>query len=201
MTETLKGIAGSMFAGKTELLLREIKDNEIAGKKVQVFKPSIDTRWGAVTEIRSHSGGSHEAIPVGHPYEIIDHLDPSTDLVAIDEIQFFPEEIVEVVKFILKEDIRVVFAGLSADFRGEPFGSMPQLLSLCDEIDKPTAVCDQTVGDNEKCGARATKTQRLIDGEPAKYDDPIILIGAQQEYKARCVKHHIVPGKPDPNIK
>lgn len=199
MTEKLKGIAGSMFAGKTEMILKEISRAEYAGKKVQVFKPIIDTRWEA-GRISSHSGGSHEARPVQNSFEIIENLDPDTYLVAIDEIQFFDSDIIDVVRFLLEQDIRVIFAGLSLDFRAEPFGPMPELLALCDEIDRPTAICNQLV-DGKTCGESATRTQRFINGEPANYNDPIVLIGAAQEYQARCPNHHIVPGKPKPKIK
>ena len=200
MTENLKGISGSMFAGKTELLLKEITRAEYAGKKVQVFKPAIDNRWGKDNQVRSHSGGEHQAFAVSQALEIIDQLQNDTQIVAIDEIQFFDPQIVEVVKFLLEEDIRVVFAGLSLDFRGEPFGAMPQLLALSDEIDRPTAICNQKV-DGHICGQEATRTQRLINGQPANYHDPIVLIGAEQEYQARCPNHHQVPGKPTPNLK
>ena len=199
MTEKLKGIAGSMFAGKTEMLLKEISRAEYAGKKVQVFKPAIDTRWEAGS-LSSHSGGSHEATPVNNSYEIIEYLNPDTYMVAIDEIQFFDAGIIDVVRFLLEEDIRVIFAGLSLDFRAEPFGPMPELLALCDDIDRPTAICNQNI-DGQICGEEATRTQRLINGRPANYDDPIVLIGASQEYQARCPNHHKVPGKPQPKIK
>ncbi len=115
-------------------------------------------------------------------------------MVVIDEIQFFDDQIIEVVQALLEADIQVVFGGLALDFRGEPFGPMPTLLSLCDEIEKPTAVCEVCKEED------ATRTQRLINGEPAKYTDPIILIGAEQNYEPRCIKHHIVPGKPKPSI-
>ncbi len=199
MTEKLKGIAGSMFAGKTEMILKEISRAEYAGKKVQVFKPAIDTRWEA-NKISSHSGGSHEAIPVQSSLEIVENLKPDTYLVAIDEIQFFDSGIIDVVRFLLESDIRVIFAGLSLDFRAEPFGHMPELLALCDEIDRPTAICNEKL-DGHICGEEATRTQRLINGQPANYHDPIVLIGAQQEYQARCPNHHKVPGKPQPKIK
>lgn len=188
-----------MFAGKTELLIREISRAEYAKKNVQVFKPSIDNRWGEINKIHSHSNETREAIAVDSPLEIISHLCPDTNIVAIEEIQFFGPEIVDVVKFLLEQDIKVVFAGLSLDFRGEPFGSMPELLVLCDEIVRPTAICDQEI-DGDVCGQMATKTQRIINGKPAHYNDPIVLIGAEQQYKARCPNHHIVPGKPKPKI-
>ena len=188
-----------MFAGKTEILLKEIGRAEIAGKKVQVFKPAVDTRWDTVEIIRSHSGGEHPALAIKSPEEILERLEEDTYLVAIDEIQFFDASIVDVVRILLELDVRVTFAGLSLDFRGEPFGSMPELLSLCDEIDRPKAICNQKVNDHI-CGEEATRTQRLINGKPANYDDPIVLIGAEQEYAARCPNHHEVPGKPKPKI-
>jgi thymidine kinase len=189
-----------MFAGKTELLLKEISRAEYGGKQVQVFKPAIDDRWGTISSIKSHSNGVHEAIVIQNSVDILDNLDPKTQLVAIEEIQFFDPEIVDVVQALLEADIRVVFAGLSQDFRGEPFGSMPELLSLCDEIEKPTAICTENI-DGIPCGQPATKTQRIVNGQPANYNDPIVLIGAEQEYQARCVKHHKVPGKPNPKLK
>jgi len=200
MTEKLKGIAGSMFAGKTEELIREIKRTEYAKKTVLVFKPMIDNRWNEIDKIHAHSGQEHEAIPVVNPDEILDFVRsyisclPKLDLVAIDEIQFFDDSIVDVIQCLLEADIRVVFAGLSTDFRGEPFGSMPKLLTLCDEISRPTAVCNV-------CGDEATKTQRLINGQPAGYSDPIVVIGDQDKYEARCPSHHVVPGKPKLNLK
>lgn len=199
MTENLKGISGSMFAGKTELLLKEITRAEYAGKNVQVFKPSLDNRWGKETDIRSHSGGEHHAIALKDSIQILEELDPKTQIVAIDEVQFFDEQIVDVVQFLLEQDIKVVFAGLSLDFRGEPFGSMPKLLALCDEIERPTAICNEKI-DGHICGAEATRTQRLINGQPANYHDPIVLIGAEQEYQARCPNHHYVPDKPKPKV-
>lgn len=200
MTESLKGISGSMFAGKTETLLREISRAEISKKKVQVFKPLIDDRWGEKDKVRSHSGGEHDACAVKNALDILECLDSDTQVVAIEEIQFFDPEIINVVRALLEADIRVIFAGLSQDFRGEPFGSMPTLLALCDEIEKPTAICTEEV-DGKICGANASKTQRLINGQPANFNDPIVLIGDEDEgYQARCPKHHKVPGKPTPKI-
>lgn len=188
-----------MFAGKTELLLKEITRAEYAGKKVQVFKPAIDDRWGKQSHIRSHSGGEHDAYAVESALDILSNLNTDTQFVAIDEIQFFDEQIVDVVCFLLEMDIRVVFAGLSLDFRGEPFGQMPTLLALSDELERPTAICNEEVN-GHICGAEATRTQRLINGQPANYNDPIVLIGAEQEYQARCPNHHKIPGKPEPKL-
>lgn len=201
MTETLKGIAGSMYAGKTELLLKEIGRAEYSGKKVQVFKPSIDNRWDEKNKIKSHSNGEHGACAVKTSLDILECLESDTKVVAIDEIQFFDEDIVDVVKALLEADIHVVFAGLSLNFKGEPFGSMPTLLALSDEIEKPTAICTEVIN-GEICGKDATKTQRLINGKPAKYTDPIIVIGdAKEGYFARCPNHFIVEDKPKPKIK
>ena len=188
-----------MFAGKTDILLKEISRAKYGGNKIQAFKPAQDDRWNAIDEIRSHSGGSYPATAVQNAVDIIPLLQTDTSLVAIDEIQFFDPSIVDVICFLLDQDIRVIFAGLPLDFRGEPFGSMPKLLSLCDEIDRPSAICNQLV-DGKEYGQEATKTQRLINGKPACYDDPIVLIGAEQEYQARCPNHHQVPGKPKPSV-
>jgi thymidine kinase len=201
MTERLKGIAGSMFAGKTELLIHEIKNAEYAHKSVLVFKPAIDDRWGKIDKIQSHSQAEHDAYPITSPGEIIDivnyHIEAlgKVDLVAIEEIQFMDESIIQVIQELLEADIRVVFAGLNTDFRGEPFGPMPTLLCMSDEIVRPSAVCDHPTSADTVCGADATKTQRLVNGQPAKYDDPIVMIGAEESYHARCPNHHFVPGK------
>lgn len=189
-----------MFAGKTKELINIVKRAELAGLNVKVFKPAIDTRWGT-DHIRSHSGDDHDATPINSPIDLLDYLDSDTVLVAIDEIQFFDDSIIDVVKFLLEQDIKVVFAGLSLDFRGEPFGSMPELLALCDELERPTAVCLYINKSGQKCGQAATRTQRLINGEPANYTDPIVMIGADEAYDARCVNHHFVPGKPELNLK
>lgn len=195
MTERLTGVSGSMFSGKTETLIRLITRAEYANQKVQVFKPIIDDRWGKTEMVRSHSGSEHTAIPVYSSTEILKRLLPDTKLVAIDEAQFFDEEIVSVIEELLARDIEVIFAGLPTDFRGEPFGPMPILLAKADEITRLTAIC--THSENDKiCGEPATKTQRFVNGQPANYHDPIILIGAEERYAARCPDHHLIPGKP-----
>jgi thymidine kinase len=195
MTEKLTGIAGSMFSGKTAELIRLIERAEIAGRKTQVFKPIIDKRWGKVEAVRSHSGAEHAAIPVEASLDILKLLDPKTEVVGIDEAQFFDDDIVEVVEVILEKDIPVIIAGLPLDFRGEPFGKMPVLLAKSDEITRIPAIC-KFKDDGEICGADATRTQRIIDGHPANYGDPIIMIGAEESYEARCPNHHFVPGRP-----
>lgn len=199
MAEILSVITGCMFSGKTLELQLMVKKAEIADIPAQVFKPEIDTRWGKTRQIVSHNGNEHPAIPipVQKPRLIFENLEPKTKLVAIDEVQFFAPEIVETVKKLLWENIRVIVAGLPLDFRAEPFGSMPTLLTLADNIIQLKAIC--TFEENgKKCGKEATRTQRLINDQPANYNEPIILIGGKDSYAARCHSHHIVPGKPKP---
>jgi thymidine kinase len=178
-------ICGSMFCGKTEELIRRVRRAIIARQKVQAFKPSIDDRYG-LERVTSHDGQNIEAKPVALPQEIIDSLDSDTTVVAIDEVQFFSEDIVPLVESLAARGIRVIIAGLDMDFRGEPFGPLPHLLSLAEEVTKLHAIC-------VVCGEQASRTQRLVNGQPAHFNDPIILVGASERYEARCREHHIVP--------
>lgn len=182
-------ICGSMFSGKTEELIRRVRRAMIARQKVQVFKPAIDARYSR-QRVTSHNGQDFEAIPVGTVSEIASLIEPDTTVVAVDEAQFFDDEIVRFVEKLAGRGIRVILAGLDTDFRGEPFGPMPDLLSRADEVLKLHAIC-------MICGEEATRTQRLVNGQPARYDDPIIMVGAAEAYEARCREHHVVPGKPD----
>lgn len=198
MTERLSGIAGCMFSGKSDDLLRRVARAEIAGREVLVFKPAIDTRWGKVDFVKSHAGSEHAAVAVRDPEDILSFISRKTKMVAIDEIQFMGPEVIPVIQEVLDKNVEVVFAGLPLDFRGEPFGQMPTLLALADDIARLTAIC--TFKDNgEICGKDATRTQRLVNNKPAKYDDPIILIGAEESYAPRCPSHHQVPGRPKRN--
>ncbi|RIK38542.1 MAG: thymidine kinase [Chloroflexi bacterium] len=182
-------ICGSMFSGKTEELLRRVRRAEIARKKVQIFKPLIDNRYG-VERIASHNGVAREdVVIVASAQEILQHLAPDAEVVAIDEVQFFDWAIAEVCTRLADEGRRVIIAGLDQDFRGEPFGPMPLLLALAEQVDKLNAIC-------VCCGAAASRTQRLIDGRPARYDDPVIFVGGSESYEARCRHCHDVPGKP-----
>ncbi|OGM62890.1 hypothetical protein A2961_03385 [Candidatus Woesebacteria bacterium RIFCSPLOWO2_01_FULL_39_21] len=193
----LTAIAGPMFSGKTEEVVRQTTRAEIAGKQVQVFKPLIDNRYGALATVKSHSGSEHSAIPVQTAVDILEHMESGTNLVVIDEIQFFGPEIVSVIETLLERGTDVVIAGLPLDFRGEVFGQMGTLLAKADRAVHLTAVCDYSE-DGGICGREATRTQRLIDGSPADYNDPIVLIGGRNEgYVARCPTHHVVPGKPE----
>lgn len=193
--ERLHTIAGCMFSGKSSELLRLVEREEIAGRGVQVFKPIIDDRWGKVESVSSHSGAEHTATAIRSPEEILSNIKPDIQVVAIDEVQFLNPTIIGVVQELLDRDIHVIVAGLPTDFRGEPFGAMPNFLTMADEITHLTAIC--THSDNgEICGQAATRTQRIVEGQPANYSDPIIMIGAKEAYAARCPNHHLVPGKP-----
>ena len=181
-------VCGSMFSGKTEELLRRIRRAEIARKRLQVFKPRIDDRYGLV-RVASHDGVAREnVIVVEKAAEILDLVAPDTEVVAIDEIQFYDWAIADVCTTLADRGVRVIGAGLDQDFRGEPFGPMPLLLALAERIDKLHAIC-------VVCGASASRTQRLIDDRPANYHDPIILVGGSESYEARCRTCHQVPGK------
>lgn len=184
-TGRIEVICGSMFCGKTEELIRRVRRAIIAKQHTQVFKPSLDDRYG-IERVTSHNGQNVEAEALDSATDIFSHLHEATTVVAIDEAQFFDEAIVDVVKDLAEQDIRVIVAGLDTDFRGEPFGSMPRLLSQAEEVMKLHAIC-------VVCGEAACRTQRLVNNAPANYDDPIVMIGAQESYEARCRKHHQVP--------
>jgi thymidine kinase len=184
-------VCGSMFSGKTEELLRRVRRAEIARKSIRIFKPTIDHRYGLV-RVASHDGIAREdVIVVERAWEILDHITPDVEVVAIDEVQFFDWRIADVCTLLANQGRRIIAAGLDQDFRGEPFGPMPLLLALAERVDKLHAIC-------VVCGASASRTQRLIDGRPARYDDPIILVGGSERYEARCRNCHDVPGKPEP---
>ncbi len=184
-------ICGSMFSGKTEELLRRIRRAEIARKRMQVFKPQIDYRYG-VERVASHTGTAWDrVVAVRCAADLLGLVDEATEVVAIDEIQFFDPAIAAVCEELADRGKRVVAAGLDQDFRGEPFGPMPLLLAMAESVEKLTAIC-------VVCGAPATRTQRLIDGTPARFDDPVILVGGSESYEARCRSCHQVPGRPHP---
>lgn len=178
-------ICGSMFSGKTEELIRRIRRAEIANQKVQVFKHQFDDRYDEI-QVKTHSGQGLNAVPVKQADSIREYLDPETTVVAIDEGQFFDEHVVDLTSDLANHGIRVIISGLDLDFRGEPFGPMPHLMSLAEEVQKLHAICME-------CGEEASRTQRLVNGNPADYDDPIIMVGAAESYEARCREHHEVP--------
>ncbi|MFK7601096.1 thymidine kinase [Deinococcus sp. SM5_A1] len=204
----LEVIVGPMFSGKSEELIRRVTRSLIAKQNVLVFKPALDDRYHA-SAVASHAGRSVQALAVRGVADIRAHLSgedrllgdrllgtgpgvqrpPLPDVVGIDEVQFFDAEVVTLALELADAGVRVILAGLDLDFRAEPFGPMPQLLARAESVEKLTAIC--TV-----CGAPATRSQRLIGGQPARYDDAVVLVGAQESYEARCRVHHTVLEQP-----
>lgn len=188
-------ICGSMFSGKTEELIRRVHRAQIARQKVQVFKPALDTRY-TVREVTSHNGMQVEAVSVENTAQLRAQIQLDTTVVALDEAQFFDDDVVTLCEELANRGSRVIVAGLDMDFRGEPFGPMPTLMARAERVDKLQAIC-------LVCGGPASRTQRLINGQPAAYDDPVILVGASEVYEARCRGCHVVPmpkfQTPDPD--
>ncbi|QVK21334.1 thymidine kinase [Mycoplasmatota bacterium] len=182
-------ICGSMFAGKTEELIRRIKRIDYAKKKVLVFRPAIDNRYSD-TEVVSHSNFRYTANVIEKAREIMDFVTTETYAVAIDEAQFFDDELVEVCDYLADHGVRVICAGLDKDFRGEVFGLMGELVVKAEYVTKLSAICNV-------CGNPATRTQRLINGNPANYNDPIVMVGAAESYEPRCRHCHSVIDKPN----
>jgi thymidine kinase len=182
---SIEVITGSMFSGKTDELIRRLRRARIARQAVQVFKPVIDNRYG-VEKVTSHAGSEFEATPVNSAADIAGWVQTDTTVVAIDEAQFFEPEISALCQELAARGVRVIVAGLDQDFRGEPFGPMPQLMALAEHVDKFHAIC-------AVCGGEASRTQRLINDQPAWYDDPVVVVGASELYEARCREHHRVP--------
>lgn len=173
-----------MFSGKTEELIRRMRRAEIARQKVQIFRPEIDDRYDK-SDVVAHTGTSFKATPIVHPREIFQHLLDTTRVVGFDEVQFFPEVIIEFIKKLMRRGIRVICAGLDLDYLGNPFGPMPELLAMADEVMKIQAIC--TI-----CGMPATKTQRLNDNPENEDDTQQVLVGGLKLYQARCREHHDV---------
>jgi thymidine kinase len=178
-------ITGSMFCGKTDELIRRLRRATIARQKVQVFKPALDYRYNE-HKVTSHAGSDFEAIPIDEAGQILTKLDDETTVVAVDEAQFFDDRLIDIVQDLADKGLRVVVAGLDTNFRGEPFGPMPVLMAKAERVDKLHAIC-------MVCGEPASRTQRLVNGVPAKYDDPVVIVGASEMYEARCRQHHEVP--------
>ncbi len=179
-------ISGVMFSGKSEELLRRVRRALIARRTVQVFKSHLDDRYAGVFRVSSHDGSEIEAIPVSSSVQIAEHYRDGTRVVAIDEAQFLDEGIVSVVNDLADRGVRVIVAGTDMDFRGEPFGPIPQLLAVAEKVDKLHAIC-------VVCGDLATRNQRLIDGLPAPAEGPTIQVGGAETYEARCRRCHEVP--------
>lgn len=178
-------ITGSMFCGKTDELIRRLRRATIARQKVKVFKPILDNRY-AVEKVTSHAGSDYDAIPIEKTEQIFRYLEADTTVVAIDEAQFFDSQIIEIVQKLANRGLRVIVAGLDTDFRGEPFGSMPAVMAMAERVDKLHAIC-------MVCGEAASRTQRLVNGKPAHFHDPVVIVGAAEMYEARCRQHHVVP--------
>jgi thymidine kinase len=181
-------VCGSMFAGKTEELIRRIHRLQYAKQNILVFKPEIDNRYSDEMVV-SHNGQSINSIVINQARDILKHVSSDTQVVAIDEVQFLDEGVIGIADYLADEGIRVICAGLDKDFRSEPFGIMPQLITKAEFVTKLTAIC-------MCCGAPATRTQRLVNGLPASYHDPIVLVGASESYEPRCRHCHEVKDKP-----
>ena len=177
-------ICGPMFAGKTEELIRRVIRMDYAKKKYLIFKPSIDNRYSE-SEVVSHNKRKVNAICVSSSKEFVNYLTDDIEAVIIDEVQFFDEEVVQGAHELAEKGLRVICGGLDCDFRGVPFNIVAQLLAMAEKVTKLTAIC-------VCCGEEATKTQRIINGMPAKYDDPIILVGEKESYESRCRRCHAV---------
>lgn len=177
-------ICGPMFAGKTEELIRRVKRMEFAKKNFLVFKPSIDNRYSN-TEVVSHAKQKISAININNSCQIFDNISKDIQCVVVDEVQFFDDEIVKVCKQLADLGLRVIVGGLDCDFRGNPFDNIANIMAMAEKVTKLTAIC-------VCCGDEATKTQRIINGEPAKYSDPTILVGQKESYEPRCRKCHVV---------
>ena len=179
-------IAGVMFSGKSEELIRRVRRSMIARKRVQVFKSHLDSRYAGIYSVSSHDGRAVEAIPADSATQIAQQIDPMANVIAIDEAQFMDDGIIPLVTSLAARGRRVIVAGTDTDFRGEPFGAMPALMAIAEVVDKLHAIC-------VLCGGPASRNQRLIGGNPAPYDSPQIMVGGTESYEARCRMCHAVP--------
>jgi thymidine kinase len=186
-------ICGVMFSGKSEELIRRVRRALIARKRVQVFKSHLDERYSGIYHVSSHDGRTVEAVPIDTPEQISRELLADTQVVAIDEAQFLPAAIVDLATALASSGRRVILAGTDTDFRGEPFGPMPQLLAVAELVDKLHAIC-------VVCGNPASRNQRLIGGRPARYDSPTIMVGGDESYEARCRSCHSVPRRDEDQV-
>ena len=178
-------IAGSMFSGKSEELIRRLRRAKIARQKVQVFKPKIDVRY-AHDHIVSHSEMRHESGSVETAAEILALAEPDTEVIGIDEGQFFDQELVDVANRLARRGVRVIIAGLDQDYTGRPFEPMPQLLAVAEYITKTHAIC-------VRCGQPANYSQRIVASEER------VVVGAADSYEARC-RRCFVPHADEPTV-
>ena len=179
-------ISGVMFSGKSEELIRRVRRAVIARKQVQVFKSHFDARYTGLYNVTTHDGITVEAEPVDSAEEVMRRWQRGTEVVAVDEVQFLDDGIVDVSNALADRGIRVILAGTDVDFRGLPFGAMPTLMCIAEVVDKFQAIC-------VVCGGPATRNQRLVNGKPAKWDSPTIMVGGRESYEARCRHCHKVP--------
>jgi thymidine kinase len=179
-------VTGVMFSGKSEEMIRRVRRALIARRRVQVFKSALDVRYAGVMRISSHNGAEVDAVPVRNSREVLEQAHPDTRVFAVDEVQFLDDGIVDVIQLLADRGARVIVAGIDMDFRGEPFGPMARLLAVAETVDKLHAIC-------VRCGNPATRNQRLVNGEPAPYEAPVIQVGGHEAYEARCRRCHEVP--------
>jgi thymidine kinase len=187
-------ICGVMFSGKSEELIRRVRRAIIAKRTVQVFKSHLDERYSGIYHVSSHDGRTVEAVPIDTPEQIRNLVLPNTQVVAIDEAQFLDHTIIELASALANRGTRVILAGTDCDFRGEPFGPMPQLLAVAEFVDKLHAIC-------VICRNPAARNQRLIAGKPARYDSPTIMVGSSESYEARCRACHCVPRRDEDQVR
>ena len=186
-------VSGVMFSGKSEELMRRVRRSMIARKRVQVFKSHLDQRYAGLFAVASHDGRTIDAIPVDSSLQISQRLDPTAQVIAIDEAQFLDDAIVQLAGELAGRGRRVILAGTDTDFRGEPFGPMPALMATAEMVDKLHAIC-------VLCGGPASRNQRLIEGRPAAWDSPTILVGGSESYEARCRACHVVPRRDESQV-
>jgi len=179
-------ICGVMFSGKSEELIRRIRRAIIARQQVQVFKSHLDARYAGLYSVSSHDGAELEAVPIDTAGEILRYRDKSAEVIAIDEVQFLDNDIIEIATALANDGTRVIVAGTDTDFRGETFGAMGHLMAIAEQVTKLQAIC-------VVCGDLACRNQRLIDGKPARYESPTIMVGGHEAYEARCRHCHKVP--------
>jgi thymidine kinase len=186
-------ISGVMFSGKSEELIRRVRRAVIAKKRVQVFKSHLDARYAGIYQVSSHDGRAVEAVPVDTTEQIANRLERDTQVIGIDEAQFLDAAIVDLATSLAQRGLRLIIAGTDLDFRGEPFGPMPHLMAIAEQVDKLHAIC-------VVCGGPASRNQRLIEGKPARYDSPTIMVGGHEAYEARCRSRHRVPRRDEDQV-
>jgi thymidine kinase len=182
----IEAITGVMFSGKSEELMRRVRRALIAKRRVQLFKSALDDRYAGVARISSHDGSGVDAVPIRSSLELARNVHRNTQVFAIDEVQFLDDGVIDVVAMLADRGARVIVAGTDMDFRGVPFGPMGPLLAIAETVDKLHAIC-------VICGNPATRNQRLVNGEPASVEGPIIHVGGLESYEARCRRCHQVP--------